>query len=200
MDTMGNTYTIGNNDYSNTIYTKQSDGDPAPNINMISPVNNYNIFESFPAQTPCSKIYNNYEIEIFADFDDQPKCFLFWLVILFFIIAFFPIFLIAFILQNTTCPRYMISRVYIYKKGNTIAIKRKGNNSCYCLYCASHSYFDVNNINRFDTDYHNGVYLFKLIDNNGQEDFILPISGISKEVRDKNINFLNSLITLPYAK
>ena len=80
MDITENTYTIGNNDYSNTIYTKQSDEEPAPNINMISPVNNNEIFESFPAQTPCSKIYNNYEIEIFADFDDQPKCFLFCLL------------------------------------------------------------------------------------------------------------------------
>ena len=151
--------------------------------------------EKFPITTPYSIQYNNNEIEIFTSYDDQPKC-LFWIVIVLIMILFFPIFLIAFILQNTKCPRYMISRVYIYKKDNQIIIKRKGNNTCYCLYCASHSYFNVNDIKYFTATQKNTEYdyEFKVIDNNYNEDIILPVSGISEEAKDKILDFLNSLI------
>ena len=151
--------------------------------------------EKFPIKTPYSIQYNNNEIEIFSSFDDQPKC-LFWIVIILIMILFFPIFVIAFILQNTKCPRYMISRVYIYKKDNQIIIKRKGNNSCYCLYCASHSYFNVNDIKYFSATQKNSEYDYdlKVIDNNYNEDIILPVSGISEEAKNKILDFLNSLI------
>jgi polyhydroxyalkanoate synthesis regulator protein len=90
----------------------------------------------------------------------------------------------------------MISRVYIYKKDNQIIIKRKGNNTCYCLYCASHSYFNVNDIKYFTATQKNTEYdyEFKVIDNNYNEDIILPVSGISEEAKDKILDFLNSLI------
>ena len=197
MDNMANKYTIGN-DYGT--YDNINTGNASSNDMGVAPLISQGLIENYPYKTPCSIMYNKYEIEIFATFDDQPKCFLFWLVILLFLIAFFPIFLIAFILQNTKCPRYMISRVYIYKKGNQIVIKRKGNNSCYCLYCASHSYFDANNVNRFDTEFYKGTYLFKLVENNGNEDTILPISNINQEIRDLIINYLNALIVSPYSK
>ena len=179
----------------NNIVYKPNNIQYTPNNILYTPNNvvEQNILK-FPIKTRCSIQYNNYEIEIFSPFDDQPKCCLFWIFIMLVMILFLPIFIISFILQNTYCPRYMISRVYIYKKGNQIIIKRKGNNTCYCLYCASHSYFNINDIRQFDASIDSrGNYIFKIIDNNAFEDIILPVEGTPQEIQ-MILNFLNSLI------
>ena len=194
-----------------SLLTKKNNTNDNENKNLninISPTNNQNspFIEHYPKKTQFSIKYSENEIEIIELTDSQIKG-IFWLIIPIFYILCCPIFCFAFIIQCFYCPRYMLSRAYISKKGDDIIIKRKERNTCYLLYPRSHSYISNFDISEFKYKFVNSMVYsqynsyqnekicqFYYVTNSGIEDVILDVQQINQNQIEDILSFLNSLL------
>ena len=179
------------------------------NLNTnILPTNNQNspFIETYPKVSPFSIKYSENEIEIIELTDSQPNG-ISWLLISMFYIICCPIISSAFIIGCFICPRYMLSRAYISRKGDNIIIKRKGRNSAYCFHPRSHSYisnFDISEFkyrfvnsmvySQYNTYENEVVCQFYYVTNSGIEDEILKVQKINQNQINDILYFLNSLL------